>query len=142
MLKKFVVPLLLCLLILNFPACSRDNGLSADMLKLLASRGISVKPVSSSAPLSSRSGYLVLGQNPELLNSIISKLNLEKLQPEERRWQFAMSRLSGSHKVSGIWGVSGRPASLKLGNGGQFEYCYLIETGDGFLYLLAEYAYS
>ena len=32
--------------------------------------------------------------------------------------------------------------AARLKNGGQFEYFYLIITQDGFMYLVAEYAYG
>ena len=41
-----------------------------------------------------------------------------------------------------LWGISGRPVQLRLKDGAQLEYLYLLTTQEGQTYLITEYAYG
>jgi hypothetical protein len=72
----------------------------------------------------------------------VATFKLQRIHLEDRQWRWAIDRVGGIGPVKELWGVTGRPVQFKLKNGGQFEYFYLIITQDGFMYLVAEYAYG
>jgi len=80
--------------------------------------------------------------DPQTAANIIAVFGLETIQPDASPWRLALERAGGVASPKELWGVSGRPAQLKLKNGDQFEYLYLLVTTDGWMYLLAEYAYG
>jgi hypothetical protein len=79
---------------------------------------------------------------PEIATTLVATFELRRIHPDDRQWRWAIERVGGVASVKELWGVTGRPAQFKLRNGGQFEYFYLIVTEDGFMYLVAEYAYG
>lgn len=122
--------------------CGRDNGLPGDLTRHLAERGIKITPARVHAPLSSRGGYVVVGHTPEVATNLVLTFKLERIDADDRQWGWAIERAGGVAGVKEMWGITGRPAQFKLKDGGQFEYFYLIITEDGFMYLVAEYAYG
>jgi hypothetical protein len=123
-------------------ACSRDNGLPADITSHLAARGIVIRPSRVHALLSHRDGYIVAPYELQTAANIVSTFGLEAIQPGSSQWQLAIEHTGGVATPKALWGVSGRPAQFKLKDGGQFEYFYLLIATDGSMYLLAEYAYG
>jgi hypothetical protein len=122
--------------------CGRGNGLPGDLAAHLSSQGISIRPVRTHAPLSRRDGYLVAKHDPEAAAKIVSTFKLEKITADDHRFQIAVDRAGGLTTVKEVWGASGRPSQFRLKNGGQFEYFHLVITTDGWMYLVAEYAYG
>lgn len=135
------VPLMVAVIVVS-AACSRGNGLPADIRSHLADRGITIRPSRAHAPLSRRDGYVVTPYDPQTAANIIAVFGLETIQPDASPWRLALERAGGVASPKELWGVSGRPSQLKLKNGDQFEYLYLLVTTDGWMYLLAEYAYG
>jgi hypothetical protein len=123
-------------------ACGRGNGLPGDLTRHLAGRGIQVKPIQSHAPLSGRDGYVIVRHTPTTATNIIATFKLGQVRADDRQFQRVLDRAGGLTTAREIWGAAGRPAQLKLKNGGQLEYFYLLITTDGRMYLLAEYAYG
>lgn len=122
--------------------CGRGNGLPGDLVAHLGSQGISIRPGRTHAPLSRRDGYVVAKHDPEVASKIVSAFKLEKIAADDRRFGMALDRAGGLATAKEIWGASGRPPQFRLQNGGQFEYFYLVVTADGWMVLVAEYAYG
>ena len=120
--------------------CGRGNGLPGDLKDLLARNGIAVHVRGFEAPLSSRAGFVFFDQDPAMEAMIVARFNLQKTEPDSADYRFISARVPG--KPKDVWGIAGRPAKLKLDDGGQLEYLYLITTSDGRTYLAAEYAYG
>lgn len=120
--------------------CGRGNGLPGDLKNLLARNGIAVHVRGFEAPLSSRAGFVFFDHDPAIQALIVARFNLQRTEPDSRDYSFVASRVPVRPKD--VWGIAGRPAKLKLDDGGQFEYLYLITTSDGRTYLAAEYAYG
>lgn len=118
------------------------NGLPADFTAHLASRGIAIHPQRAHAPASDRDGHVVLAPDAQIATRIIAALDLAKAPADVLRLQFAISRANGPGVVREAWGVTGRPKRLRLANGTQFEYLFLVVAADGTIYLIAEYAYG
>jgi hypothetical protein len=122
--------------------CGRGNGLPGDLTSHLAGRGIQVKPIQSHAPLSGRGGYVIVRHNPTTATNLIAAFKLGQVPADDRQFRWVVERVGSISTAKEIWGAVGRPAQLKLKNGGQLEYFYLLITTDGRMYLLAEYAYG
>lgn len=137
----FCFPVALCAVVV-LPGCGRGSGLAADVLSHLAARGITVRPSRVHEPISRRDGFIVAPYDAEAAASIISALGLEQIQPDTARWRLAVQSSGGAASPKELWGVWGRPSQLRLRDGGQFEHFYLLVTGDGWMVLLAEYAYG
>lgn len=120
--------------------CGRGNGLPAALRGHLAEQGIVLPAAGSVAPLSSRAGLLYFAGDPALEAAIIAQFDLRKIEAGDPAFRFITGRVSEQPRA--LWGIAGRPARLKLGNGLQFEYLYLLTTEDGRTYLFAEYAYG
>lgn len=121
-------------------ACGRGNGLPDDLAAHLAGHGISAPFSGFEAPLRSRAGLVFFGSDPVIEAKIIAEFHLKKIQREDRQFAFITTRIHGKPKA--LWGISGRPSQLRLKNGAQFEYLYLLTTADGRTFLLAEYSYG
>ena len=122
--------------------CGRGNGLPADLTGHLARHGIKVTPSRVHAPISSRGGHVVAQYAPEIATNLISAFSLQRIQPDDPRWRWAVSRAGEAAAVKELWGITGRPTQFKLKSGGQFECFYLLITESGLMYLVAEYAYG
>jgi hypothetical protein len=120
--------------------CGRGSGLPSDLIGHLARQGISITPTRVHAPLSSRGGYVVAQHSASVAANIITTFKLQRMTLEDAHW--VIERAEGLTGVKEIWGVADRPAQFRLRGGGQFQYFYLIITEDGFMYLVAEYAYG
>ena len=142
MLSRTAVALSLLLLAATLGGCGRGNGLPSDLTRHLARQGIRITPVRVQAPLSSRGGYVVAPYSPEVATNIVATFQLRQIAPEDRQWGLAIERAGGVTGAKEVWGITGRPAQFRLKDGGQFEYFFLIVTKDGFMYLVAEYAYG
>lgn len=121
-------------------ACARANGLTGDVVGLLSDRGVKIEVLTTEAPLSSRSGVLTLRPTFQLAEKIVSALELKLIDPKDSRFRAVSGRAPGQPKA--LWGVSGRPQQLKLNDGAQLEYLYLLTTQEGEAYIIAEYAYG
>jgi len=110
-----------------------------DLTAHLAAHGIMVPVAGSIAPLSGRAGIVFFDHEPTIENKIVAELHLEKIGPEDPRFVAYAGKIS--EKPVSFWGVSGRPAILKLKGSAQLEYLYLIIT-ETRSYLFAEYAYG
>jgi hypothetical protein len=119
-----------------------NNGLPSELTQHLARHGITITPARVHAPLSSRGGYVVTRYAPETASELIATFTLQEVSPDDRQWHRVIEQAGGVTAVKELWGVTGRPRQFELGNGAQFEYFYLLITQDGFMYLLAEYAYG
>jgi hypothetical protein len=120
--------------------CGRGNGLPGDLAEHLSRHGISVEILGFEAPLSSRAGFLFFEEETSIEQKIIAEFDLRKVEPGSREFESISSRVIA--RPEALWGVTDRPAKLKLRGGLQLEYLYLLQTGDGRTYLLAEYAYG
>ena len=130
------------LLAASLAGCGRGNGLPADLISHLAREGIAITPQRAHAPLSSRGGYVVVDGSPSVTTNIVAKLKLQQVTPEDRQWSFVLQRVGDLPGIKEMWGIAGRPTQLRLKNGGQFEFFYVVVTLDGRIYLVAEYAYG
>jgi hypothetical protein len=92
--------------------------------------------------LYSRGGYIAAPYAAETAANLVARFKLQRIHREDRQWRRAIDGAGGVLSVKELWGVAGRPTQFKLRNGGQFEYFYLVITEDGFMYLVAEYAYG
>jgi hypothetical protein len=119
--------------------CGRDNGVPADLVNHLARHGIQIRALGSRAPLSSRGGFVTFEHDTAVEAKIAAAFRLERLAPEDPRFSSYAGRIA--EKPVALWGIGGRPASLTLENGSQFESLYLLVT-EGRSYLFAEYAYG
>lgn len=126
-------------IVLAAHGCGRDNGLPADLTGHLARHGIQIQTLGSEAPLSSRAGFVVIEHDSALEARIIAEFRLERIAAQDPRVAAYAGRV-GETPVA-VWGIGGRPASLKLENGSQFENLYLLVTARR-SYLFAEYAYG
>jgi hypothetical protein len=122
--------------------CGRDNGLPKELTGHLADRGIKIAPTRAHGAPSSRGGYVVAQYNAQTVTNIVTTFKLERIEPDNRQWQWAIDKTGGGITTKELWGVAGRPAQFKLKSGPQFEYFYLLITADGLMYLIAEYAYG
>jgi hypothetical protein len=119
---------------------SCGNGLPSDLVRHLAKRGLSVRVLHSEAPISSREGLVLIAPDPVLEAGIIREFGLERVEPDGSSGRYVATKLSAAPVA--IWGLAGRPASLRLGNGAGFEYLFLVKTATGRTYLVAAYAYG
>ena len=139
------VPVILALLLaaaMMPGGCRRGNGLPSDLTRHLARQGIKITPVRVHAPLSSRGGYVVAPYSSAVAASIVATFKLQQIAPEDAQWSRTIEQAGGVTGVKEVWGIAGRPAQLRLKNGGQFEYFYLLVTADDLMYLVAMYAYG
>jgi len=121
-------------------SCGRGNGLPEDLIGHLAGLGITITPTRVHAPLSSRGGYVVAQYSAAIAANIVTTFKLQRITPEDAH--SVIERAGGLTGVKEIWGLTNRPAQFRLRGGAQFQYFYLIITEDGFIYLVAEYAYG
>lgn len=123
--------------------CSRDNGLSEDVLLHLAEQDITLTPVKVHQERSSRAGYIVAQHSPELAAKIVAAFKLQQVALDDQQLKWAMKEVGDSAiDLTAAWGLRNRPVEFRLKNGGQFQYFYLIVTRDGLMYLLVEYSYG
>lgn len=120
--------------------CGRDNGLPVDLTEHLVRNGISVDLTGSEAPWSSRAGLVFFEAAPDIERAIIAAFELEPVERDSPEFELVTGRVVATAKA--LWGTTGRPATLRLEDGGQFEYLYLLQTEEGRTYLVAEYAYG
>lgn len=127
------------LLVVVASSCTRDNGLPADVTALMASHDITIRASGIHAPLSSRAGFIYIDRNVDVETKIVRAFRLEKVDSGDRRFERYGEQIREAPLA--IWGIAGRPASLRLKNGSQFEYLYIVATASR-TYLFAEYAYG
>lgn len=120
--------------------CARDNGLPGDVTDHLAAHDVQVEFLGADAPPSSRAGMVYFDTDPAVEQRIVAALHLEPVSPGTPAFDDISGRVP--ERPAMLWGASGRPPKLKLRDGGQFEYLYLLRTADGRTYLFAEYAYG
>lgn len=121
--------------------CAVDNGLPADLAAHLADHGVPLRIKRSHAPLTSRAGVIVIARDPALEQRIVAAFALIRIERSDLRFAKRMPADLAAHPDLALWGVDGRPTSLRLRGGGQLEYLYLVTTAEEAT-LLAEYAYS
>jgi hypothetical protein len=127
------------LLVVVASSCTRDNGLPADITALLVSHDFTIRASGVQAPRSSRAGFIYIDRNVDVEAKIVRAFRLEKIDSGDRRFE----RYGGQIREAplAMWGIAGRPTSLRLKNGSQFEYLYLLATASH-TYVFAEYAYG
>jgi hypothetical protein len=128
------------MVVLLSSSCSISNGLPADLRSHLLSRGIKLQELDSSGAITSRQGYLYAVYDATEAEKIISAFGLRP-SLQYMFWRVRYDELKDV-SASEVWASSGRPVTLKLANGGQFEYMYLVITGTGTMYILTEYSYG
>jgi hypothetical protein len=128
------------LAVLLFAACSGDNGLPADVIALLAEKGVTVKPMASKAPFAKRSGWVEATPAPLLIDRITAGLGLPECRPDDPALRAMLARADVDVAIDKAFAIAGRPPTLRLGNGGQFEFLCLVLGKDKRLLLVAEYA--
>ncbi|MFO0011205.1 MAG: hypothetical protein ACK553_00520 [Planctomycetota bacterium] len=127
--------------------CERDSALSRDVVRHFERNGIPIEPVKVHQKAWSRSGCVVAEHLPDQVTKIVDSFQLRSIAPgtnEEIGLKFHLQNHSDVKIASWAeaWGLTGRPKAFGLRDGGQFEYFYLVVANDGFVYLLAEYAYG
>lgn len=127
------------LLVVVASSCTRDNGLPADISALLLTHDIAVRTAGFQAPLTSRAGFIYIDRNVDVETKIVRAFRLEKIDSGDRRFERYGEQIRAA--PLSMWGIAGRPTSLRLKNGSQFEYLYLVATASQ-TYVFAEYAYG
>lgn len=122
--------------------CAPDNGLPRELVSHFRARGVSLRPTRTHAPLSGRSGFVVVKADPALASRITATFGLETVANDDPRALLAMRGLGCAIPITEIRGIRARPPQLKLKSGAQFEYLFLVLTPSGELYLFTEYAYG
>jgi hypothetical protein len=113
-----------------------QNGFSRDLTSHLNANGISLSLVGSDAGVGSRRGHVSFRADPAVEAKIIERFGLKPVEPTAAPQITSMLPMG----TRALWGIVGRPATLKLKSGVQFEYLYLQKTPDGLTFLAAEYA--
>jgi hypothetical protein len=113
-----------------------QNGFSRDLTAHLNANGVAVSLVSSDAGLGSRRGHVSFRADAAVEAAIIERFGLKPMDPAAVPQITSMLPMA----TRALWGTTGRPATLKLKGGAQFEYLYLQKTPDGLTFLVAEYA--
>jgi hypothetical protein len=124
-----------------FTGCSLGNGLPADLLKLLAARGLQPQLRAQDGPIRSRSGHLVLAHDAALERRLVATFGLvpNRQLPPEVEQVLAAAGITPDTVLT----VPGRPAVLQLADGAQPEYLFLVTTDSGSdSWLFAGYAYG
>lgn len=121
-------------------ACGRGNGLPPDLANHLADRGIPISISGFDAPLSSRGGFVFFEEDPSAEAKIVAEFGLKEIDRKDRMFLFVSGKIPEKPKV--LWGVAGRPKSLRLKDGAQLEFLYLLTTFEGRTYIFSEYAYG
>jgi hypothetical protein len=119
--------------------CGLDNGLPSDLAAHLAAHGAPIRATRSHAPLWSRAGIVFCERNPVLEARIVAAIGLARIEPGDSRFGLYASQVPD--RPIALWGILGRPTSLRLRNGAQFELLYLL-ISDNSGVLFAEYAYG
>ncbi len=121
--------------------CLFDNGLPADLLTLLAARGLQPQVLSQQASVRSRAAHLVLLRDAALERRIVASFGLAPVSQPVLEVEQAIA--AAAITPAAVLGITGRPAVLKLANGAQLEYLYLVTTASGNRsWLFAAYAYG
>ena len=134
-----IIALLLAILV-TATGCARDNGLPGDLSDHLAAFDVAVEFAGSDAPVSSRAGMVFFATDSALEQRIIAALALTPVPSGSPEYDDIAGRVE--ERAAMLWGAAGRPPKLKLRDGGQLEYLYLLRTAAGKTYLIAEYAYG
>ncbi len=120
-------------------ACTVDNGLPTDLRHHLAERGIELQELESRAPLSGRYGHIVARKDMATLQRLTEDFAMRPVAEGAER-SHCLKTLAVA--AVDVWAITGRPASLKLRSGAQFEYMCVVTTPDNKMYVVAEYAYG
>ncbi len=86
----------------------------------------------------SRGGYVCFAQDAHLERVLVDAFRMEEFAPGSRSFVFARERVPSA--AMSVFGVGGRPASLRLSSGVRFEFLFLVLSPDGRAYLVGEYA--
>jgi hypothetical protein len=113
-----------------------QNKFARDLTAHLSANGITLSLVGSDAGLGSRRGHVSFRADSAVEAAIIERFGLKAVEPTTVPQITSLLPMG----TRGLWGVTGRPAALKLKGGAQFEYLYLQKTPDGLTFLVAEYA--
>jgi hypothetical protein len=119
--------------------CAWNNGAPKDLRLLLLSHGVVLEELDHHAPWSSRTGTIVARYDAASIRKIIAALDLREIA-RGAAWELPGRRLGIS--PTKIWGAIDRPPGLKLNNGGQFQFLYLVIDGSDKMYLITEYSYG
>jgi hypothetical protein len=83
---------------------------------------------------------LTLSPDPLAETRLVAALGLVVVDSYDPIFRTISGRVAAEPKA--LRGISGRPAQLRLRNGAQLEYLYLLTTQDGRSYIITEYAYG
>ena len=147
--------LLVCLTLLTTPGCGAlaSASLRADLGEVLTNAGLETPEMDCVISARSRDGACVFTADSDQVTAWISALSL-LAQPtaadEAVQLDFiksnadCLSELSDEERAAvASYAISGRPDSLQLGNGGQFEFLYLFsEPGSDQVCIFVSYAYG
>ncbi len=127
--------------------CHLDNGLPEDVVRLCAQHGVRLTSVERHAPLLGREGAVVTQLSPQAFQSLMKALKLDPIESDSRLGRHAIATTDrlvdvASSSIRALWGATGRPGTLKLKNGAQFEFLFVVVMEDERLILVASYAYS
>lgn len=120
--------------------CALNNGLPGDLVLLLGASGIDVRVLEENAPFDSRAGFVRIAHDEVLEVRIIEAFDLQVIDLQDPVSVDLAGLVGGT--PAALWGLTGDSLKLLLEDGGRFLHLYLMVTGDGRTFLLAEYAYG
>jgi hypothetical protein len=113
-----------------------QNGFTRDLTAHFAANGIVLSLVGSDGGIGSRRGHVSFRADAAVEATIVERFGLKPVEPSAVPQIMAVLPMG----TRALWGITGRPATLKLKSGAQFEYLYLQKTPDGLTFVVAEYA--
>jgi hypothetical protein len=120
-------------------SCSIDNGVPSVLKSELEANRIEFKELQKSGSLNSRAGYLVITHSADAVKFLNTAFDLKPVW-DKKDWKKCIELINFTPIE--VWSAAGRPASLKLKDGSQFEYMCVVITNDKRIYIVAEYAYG
>ena len=152
---RLILLFLVSLALLSTIGCSAlaSASLRADLSEALTNSGLEAPEMDCAMSARSRDGSCVFTGDTDQVEAIIIGLSLRPLSTataEDVQLDFinssatCLSDLSeGDRAAVNAYGISGRPDSLQLGNGGQFEFLYLFhQPGSDQVCIFISYAYG
>jgi hypothetical protein len=123
----------------SISGCALDNGLSTDLRQHLLSKGVEIEILGKNAPVLSRSGYIEIKNEPDVVQRIIRSIGMTPATETQARIKCIQAIPDAAVTV---WLVSGRPSSLRVNSGTQFEYLCVVLSVNLRAFLVAEYSYG
>jgi hypothetical protein len=123
----------------SISGCVLDIGLSSDLSQHLRGKGIEIEIIGQNAPVLSRAGYVEIKNEPEVVQRIIRSLGMTPATETQARIKCVQAV---PHAAVAVWLVSGRPSSLRVNSGTQFEYLCVVLSVNLRAFIVAEYSYG